>query len=70
MSSLSPFWLEAEPPGRDSLLDVMAANLPLRCDRLKLKRPQTAKKFRAELDRLYEEALAEEVTGGKVKASL
>ncbi|CZT48853.1 related to long-chain-fatty-acid--CoA ligase FAA2 [Rhynchosporium secalis] len=27
---------------------------------LKLKRPQTAKKFRAELDRMYEEALAEE----------
>lgn len=27
---------------------------------LKLKRPQTAKKFRAEIDRMYEEALAEE----------
>ena len=30
--------------------------------RFKLKRPQTAKMFRKQLDRLYEEALAEEKT--------
>jgi long-chain acyl-CoA synthetase len=38
------------------LLGVPCAN----GNSLKLKRPQTAKKYRAELDRLYEEALAEE----------
>ncbi|KAA6409794.1 MAG: AMP-binding enzyme [Lasallia pustulata] len=38
---------------------------------LKLKRPQTAKKFRAELDQLYAEALAEEELGkGKPRARL
>jgi long-chain acyl-CoA synthetase len=31
--------------------------------RLKLKRPQTAKKYRSDLDVLYEEALAEEKQG-------
>ena len=36
-------------------------------NRLKLKRPQTAKAFRQDLDELYEEALAEEKT---VKAKL
>lgn len=36
--------------------------------RLKLKRPQTAKKFRKHLDDCYEEALAEEK--GKPKAKL
>lgn len=40
-------------------------------NRLKLKRPQTAKKFRRELDQLYAEALAEEELGkGKPKARL
>lgn len=40
-------------------------------NRLKLKRPQTAKKFRPELDQLYAEALAEEELGqGKPKARL
>ena len=34
---------------------------------LKLKRPQTAKAFRKELDECYEEGLAEE---GKAKAKL
>lgn len=34
--------------------------------RLKLKRPQAAKKFRAELDRMYEEALAEESLKAKL----
>lgn len=34
---------------------------------MKLKRPQTAKAFRKELDECYEEALAEE---GKAKAKL
>ena len=38
--------------------------------RLKLKRPQTAKTFRTDLDRLYEEALTEEATSRKLKASL
>lgn len=39
--------------------------------RLKLKRPQTAKKFRPELDQLYAEALTEEKLGkGKAKARL
>lgn len=33
---------------------------------LKLKRPQTAKKFRTELDRMYEEALAEETPKAKL----
>jgi long-chain acyl-CoA synthetase len=33
---------------------------------LKLKRPQTAKKFRQQLDRMYEEALAEEQTKAKL----
>ncbi|KAF2016509.1 long-chain-fatty-acid-CoA ligase 1 [Aaosphaeria arxii CBS 175.79] len=38
---------------------------------LKLKRPQTAKKFRQELDDCYEEALAEEASGkAKAKAKL
>jgi hypothetical protein len=31
--------------------------------RLKLKRPQTAKKYRAQLDKMYEEALADEMKG-------
>jgi long-chain acyl-CoA synthetase len=35
-------------------------------NRLKLKRPQTAKKFRAEIDRMYEEALAEETPRAKL----
>jgi long-chain acyl-CoA synthetase len=35
-------------------------------NRLKLKRPQTAKKFRAELDRMYEESLAEETPRAKL----
>lgn len=36
--------------------------------RLKLKRPQTAKAFRKELDDCYEEALSEEAAGkGKAK---
>jgi len=35
--------------------------------RLKLKRPQTAKKYRKELDELYAEALEEEKKGGKAK---
>ena len=40
-------------------------------DSLKLKRPQTAKKYRAELDQLYAEALgAEEQANSKVKARL
>jgi hypothetical protein len=34
--------------------------------RLKLKRPQTAKKFRAEIDKMYEEALAEETPKAKL----
>jgi long-chain acyl-CoA synthetase len=33
---------------------------------LKLKRPQTAKKFRTELDRMYEESLAEETPKAKL----
>ena len=33
---------------------------------MKLKRPQTAKKFRAELDRMYAEALAEETPKAKL----
>ncbi|KAI9879276.1 MAG: hypothetical protein M1830_009006 [Pleopsidium flavum] len=37
---------------------------------LKLKRPQTAKKFHTDLDKLYQEALAEEATSGKMKARL
>ncbi len=37
--------------------------------RLKLKRPQTAKRYRAELDRLYEEALEQEIKYG-MKAKL
>jgi long-chain acyl-CoA synthetase len=44
--------------------------LVLTITRLKLKRPQTAKKFRTDLDKLYEEALAEEAAGGKMKARL
>ncbi|KAI9859284.1 MAG: hypothetical protein M1813_007058 [Trichoglossum hirsutum] len=36
------------------------ANSTFRTDRLKLKRPQTAKMFRQQLDQLYEEALAED----------
>ena len=40
-------------------------------DRLKLKRPPTAKKYRNELDQLYAEALAEEEAGTKlIKAKL
>ena len=40
-------------------------------DRLKLKRPPTAKKYRKELDQLYAEALAEEEAGTKhIKAKL
>jgi long-chain acyl-CoA synthetase len=39
----------------------------LTVNRLKLKRPQTAKAFRQHLDECYEEALAEEKT---VKAKL
>jgi long-chain acyl-CoA synthetase len=35
-------------------------------NRLKLKRPQTAKKFRVELDRMYAEALAQEVPKAKL----
>jgi len=38
----------------------------LMLNRLKLKRPQTAKKFRQHLDRMYEEALAEEKTKAKL----
>jgi long-chain acyl-CoA synthetase len=34
--------------------------------RLKLKRPQAAKKFRAEIDRMYEEALAAEQPKAKL----
>lgn len=49
--------------GRDLLMGMS--------NRLKLKRPQTAKKFRGELDQLYAEALAEEELGkGKAKARL
>lgn len=38
--------------------------------RLKLKRPQTAKMYRKELDELYAEILAEEDGARKVKARL
>ena len=31
--------------------------------RLKLKRPQAAKKYRKDLDRMYEESLADELKG-------
>lgn len=34
--------------------------------RLKLKRPQTAKKFRTQIDEMYEEALAEETVKAKL----
>ena len=45
--------------------------IDVKLDSLKLKRPQTAKKYRAELDRLYAEALAaEEQANNKVKARL
>ncbi len=37
--------------------------------RLKLKRPQTARKYRTDLDRMYEEALAENPKAG-MKAKL
>ena len=37
---------------------------------MKLKRPQTAKKFRPELDALYAEALEAEKLGGGAKAKL
>lgn len=42
----------------------MLTKLRLACS-LKLKRPQTAKKFRKDLDELYEEVLAEEAKGPK-----
>lgn len=38
--------------------------------RLKLKRPQTAKRFREDIDTMYEEALAEDAASGKTKAKL
>ena len=38
--------------------------------RLKLKRPQTAKMYRKELDELYAEILAEEDGGREVRARL
>lgn len=43
---------------------------PLTDDRLKLKRPQTAKMYRKQLDELYTEVLAEEEGSVKVKAKL
>jgi len=40
-------------------------------NRLKMKRPQTAKMYRKQLDELYAEALAEEEAGTKhIKAKL
>jgi long-chain acyl-CoA synthetase len=40
------------------------------CGRLKLKRPQAAKKFREHLDEMYETALQEEQANKKTKAKL
>ncbi|MCJ1305728.1 hypothetical protein MMC08_008544 [Hypocenomyce scalaris] len=52
-------------------LDPFTIENELLTPTLKLKRPQTAKKFRAELDQLYAEALAEEELGkGKSRARL
>ena len=65
----SEWWEEGEGGGKGGM-EGMWADWLLDC-RLKLKRPQTAKKFRAELDQLYAEALAEEELGqGKPKARL
>jgi long-chain acyl-CoA synthetase len=74
---IDPFTIENElltptyaspPPPPSSLhyLPFEGTELMNRMDRLKLKRPQTAKKFRAELDRMYEESLAEETLKAKL----
>ncbi|KAI9699331.1 MAG: hypothetical protein M1836_002941 [Candelina mexicana] len=52
-------------------LDPFTIDNELLTPTLKLKRPQTAKKFRADLDRLYDEGLAEgAAAAGKMKARL
>ncbi|KAI9752787.1 MAG: ubiquinol-cytochrome c reductase core subunit 1 [Chaenotheca gracillima] len=51
-------------------LDPFTIENDLLTPTLKLKRPQTAKKFRADLDRLYEEALKIEAASGKPKPKL
>ncbi|KAL8878227.1 MAG: hypothetical protein Q9198_003917 [Flavoplaca austrocitrina] len=51
-------------------LDPFTIDNELLTPTLKLKRPQTAKMYRKELDELYAEILAEEDGGRKVKARL
>ncbi|KAI9840781.1 MAG: hypothetical protein M1837_001311 [Sclerophora amabilis] len=51
-------------------LDPFTIENDLLTPTLKLKRPQTAKMYRADLDRLYEEALKEEQASDKPKARL
>ncbi|KAI9815692.1 MAG: hypothetical protein M1827_002088 [Pycnora praestabilis] len=48
------------------MLDPFTIENELLTPTLKLKRPQTVKKFRVDLDRLYEEALAEEKTKARL----
>jgi len=41
-------------------IEVLMANVYVHDNRLKLKRPQSAKKFRPMIDSMYEQALKEE----------